>query len=102
MPIDHTCLITPFSKVDDEVAFFLAAFAHMGLKEYARPVPGVVGLGDDTGSFLWIGGYDAKFTPIPDDTNVQRNHTALTAKSESISFLQSMSSNPDRVLTIIA
>ncbi|KIV89304.1 hypothetical protein PV10_08881 [Exophiala mesophila] len=81
MPLDHICLITPFSKVDDEATFLLTAFAHMGLREYARPAPGVVGLGDDTGSFLWVGGYDAQQRPIPDGATIQRIHIALTAKN---------------------
>ena len=83
MPLDHTSLPVAFSKVDAEVSFFLTAFAHMGVKEHARPVPGVVGIGDDAGAWLWFSGFDHNFTPIADDANVFRIHVALVAKSES-------------------
>ncbi|KEF58512.1 lactoylglutathione lyase [Exophiala aquamarina CBS 119918] len=80
MPVDHTSLAVPLSKVELEVAFFLAAYAHMGFKDAIRPVPGVVGLGDETGCFLWISGFDSKFNPISDDAHIFRTHLALSAK----------------------
>ena len=82
MPVDHTSLPVPFSKVDEEVAWFVAAFGHMGLKVIQSPVPGIVGLGDETGAFLWISGYDENFTPIPDDAKLFRTHLALVAKGK--------------------
>lgn len=84
MPVDHTSLAVPLSKVDEEVAFLLAAFAHMGLKEVMRPVAGVVGVGDETGPFLWISGFDMNFSPIPDDAQIFRTHLALTAKGRMV------------------
>lgn len=82
MPIDHTSIPVPFSKVDQEVAWFLAAYGHMGFKVYHSPVPGVVGVGDETGPFLWISGFDHNFTPIPDDAVIFRTHLALSAKGK--------------------
>ncbi|EXJ57705.1 uncharacterized protein A1O5_12495 [Cladophialophora psammophila CBS 110553] len=78
MPIDHMSYAVPFSKVDDEVAFLLAAFSHMGLKEFFRPAPGVVGMGDDS-PWLWIAGVEDR-QPIPNDAKVLMNHVALQAK----------------------
>lgn len=82
MPVDHTSLPVPFSKVDQEVAWFLAAYGHMGFKVSHSPVPGVVGIKDETGPFLWISGYDENFSPIPDDANIFRIHLALVAKGK--------------------
>ena len=79
MPIDHTSLPVPFYKVDAEVNFMVAALGHMGIKEFMRPVAGVVGMGDDA-PWLWIGGIDEKDQEIPDDAKVYRTHLALTAK----------------------
>ncbi|KAK5046607.1 hypothetical protein LTR84_007368 [Exophiala bonariae] len=80
MPIDHTSLPVPFSKVDEEVAWLIAAYGHMGFKVHKSPVPGVVGVGDETGPFLWIFGYDENFSQIPDDAKIFRTHLALSAK----------------------
>jgi len=81
MPIDHVTLPVPFSLVDAEVSFLLASFGHMGIREFKRPMPGIVGLADDTGPMLWISGVDHTdgYKPIPDDARVWRNHLALTA-----------------------
>ncbi|KIW24210.1 uncharacterized protein PV07_09938 [Cladophialophora immunda] len=80
MSIHHMSYSVHFSKVDDEVAFLLAAFGHMGLKEFLRPVPGVVGLGESA-PWLWIVGVEDR-QPIPDDTKILRNHVALQAKDQ--------------------
>jgi len=80
MPIDHTSLPVPFSKVDDEVNFITAALGHMGIKEMMRPHSGVVGIGDDA-PWLWVGGVDCTGQPIPDDAKIYRTHLAVTAKS---------------------
>lgn len=82
MPVNHTSLPVPFSKVDQEVAWFLAAYAHMDFKQFQSPVPGVVGISDETGPFLWISGYDENFSPIPDDAKIFRTHLAMTAKGK--------------------
>lgn len=79
MLIDHVSYPVPFSKVDDEVNFLLAACAHMGIHECMRPVPGVVGMGD-TAPWLWIGGLEENHQPIPDDAKLGRTHLALSAK----------------------
>ncbi|KAF4554343.1 Hypothetical protein D9617_4g000960 [Elsinoe fawcettii] len=51
--IDHTSLSVPQSKLEDIVKFLLASLGHMGFKEFMRPVPNAVGLGDQT-PFFWI------------------------------------------------
>lgn len=79
MPIDHVSLAVPFSKVDAEVSFLTAAFAHMDVKEFMRPVPGVVGMGD-AAPWLWISGINLAHQPTPDDAPIVRVHLALTAK----------------------
>jgi hypothetical protein len=77
MPCSHVSLPVPFSKADAEAAFLLAAFGHMGLKEIARPGPGVVGLGENA-PWLWISGLQRR-EPIDDDTRILQVHLALTA-----------------------
>jgi hypothetical protein len=68
-----------FSDFDKEIDFLTNSFAHLGFKEFVRPIPGVAGLGDDTGAWFWLSGIqDGK--PIPDDTTVLRVHVALKAK----------------------
>ncbi|KAJ9642099.1 uncharacterized protein PV06_03331 [Exophiala oligosperma] len=78
-PIDHITIPCAASKVDAEVAFFIKAFAHMGVKEVMRPFPDYVGLGD-TSPWLWISGLNEKFEPIADDVHIQSMHVAVTAK----------------------
>lgn len=82
MPVDHTSLPVPFSKVDEEVTWLIAAYGHMGFKVHKSPVPGVVGVGDETGPFLWIFGYDENFAQIPDDARIFRTHLAMSAKGK--------------------
>ncbi|ETI28239.1 hypothetical protein G647_00688 [Cladophialophora carrionii CBS 160.54] len=79
MPLDHISYSVHFSKFDDEVAFLLASFGHMGLKEFTRPAPGVVGLGEECQPWLWVCGIEDR-QPIGDDVRVLKNHLALTAK----------------------
>ncbi|KAG8628825.1 hypothetical protein KVT40_002690 [Elsinoe batatas] len=52
--VDHTSIFVPESKLDDVVKFLLASLGHMGLKEFMRPYPRLVGLGHQT-AFFWIG-----------------------------------------------
>ncbi|KIX95853.1 uncharacterized protein Z520_08561 [Fonsecaea multimorphosa CBS 102226] len=78
MSIHHMSFPVPYSKVDNEVAFLAAAFGHMGLKEFLRPVPGVVGMGE-LSPWLWITGVENR-QPISDDTKILKNHVALEAK----------------------
>ncbi|OAP59138.1 hypothetical protein AYL99_06436 [Fonsecaea erecta] len=78
MSLHHLAYPVPFSKVEDEVAFLLAAFGHMGLKEVMRPAPGVVGLGE-FGPWLWVTGIEER-QPISDENKILRNHVALHAK----------------------
>ncbi|KIW73265.1 hypothetical protein PV04_01397 [Phialophora macrospora] len=79
MSLHHISYPVHFSKFDDEVNFLLASFEHMGLKECMRPVPGVVGLGEENRPWLWISGLENR-QPIGDDVKVLQNHVALRAK----------------------
>jgi hypothetical protein len=79
MSLHHVSYCVHFSKLDDEVNFLLASFAHMGLMECMRPAPGVVGLGENHRPWLWISGLENR-QPIGDDVKVLQNHVALKAK----------------------
>jgi len=82
MPLDHVSYPVHFSKFDDEINFLVAAFGHLGLKEYARPVPGVVGLGQGQNLWLWISGLEDR-KPIGDEVTVLTTHLAVTANKRS-------------------
>ncbi|KAJ9607419.1 hypothetical protein H2200_008492 [Cladophialophora chaetospira] len=77
MSLDHFAYSVAHSKFEDEVKFLISAFGHLGIKEFIRPAPGVVGLGKDQ-PWLWVAGIENR-QPIPDDVKVLRNHLALTA-----------------------
>ncbi|KUJ23901.1 uncharacterized protein LY89DRAFT_712866 [Mollisia scopiformis] len=53
MPCDHYSLQVPESKFEDVVAFLLTSLKHIGFKEFYRPIPTCVGLGDGR-PYLWI------------------------------------------------
>lgn len=74
MPIDHTSIPVAFSKVDQEVAWFLAAYGHMGFKVYHSPVPGVVG--SATKLVPFFGSLDSITTSLPFQTT--QSSSALT------------------------
>jgi len=57
LSIDHTTLVVPASKLNDTVTFLLAALKPLGLKEWMRPLPNSVGLGDAT-PFFWVMGVE--------------------------------------------
>lgn len=83
MPCDHFSLQVPPSKFDELVNFLVSSLAHMGFKEHWRPVPQVVGLGEER-PYLWISAL------IPDNTDadtvaalLRTNHMAFTAESKS-------------------
>jgi hypothetical protein len=82
MPCDHFSLQVPPSKFDDLVNFLVSSLGHMGFKEHWRPVPQVVGLGEER-PYLWI----SSLVPgNADETTVsallQANHMAFTAQSK--------------------
>lgn len=83
MPCDHFSLQVPPSKFDELLSFLISSLGHMGFKEHWRPVPQVVGLGEER-PYLWITAL------IPEGTDeatvatlLQRNHMAFTAQSKS-------------------
>jgi hypothetical protein len=57
LTIDHTTLVVPVSKLNAIVQFLLAALEPLGLREWMRPVPTSVGLGDKT-PFFWVTGVE--------------------------------------------
>lgn len=84
LTIDHTSIVVPTSKLDDMVKFLLAALEPLGLREWMRPIPTSVGLGDQT-PFFWVTGIQGDEETL---RAVMRNeHFAFTAASESLFFL---------------
>jgi hypothetical protein len=85
MPVDHVLIRVGVHQVDAEVAFLVGAFGHMGLKEFMRPIPSVVGLGDEQHPWLWVSGVDQDQKPFSDDDNSDALgiHLALSAKGMS-------------------
>ncbi|KAM0692394.1 hypothetical protein Q7P36_008595 [Cladosporium allicinum] len=53
LTLDHTTLVVPASKLEDIVEFLLTALKPLGLREWMRPIPTSVGLGDKT-PFFWV------------------------------------------------
>jgi hypothetical protein len=80
LQIDHTTLVVPTSKLDDIVNFLLAALEPLGLREWMRPIPTSVGLGDKT-PFFWVTGIEGDEETL---RVVMRNeHFAFSAGSMS-------------------
>jgi hypothetical protein len=57
LTIDHTTLVVPASNLNDIVQFLLATLEPLGLREWMRPTPTSVGLGDKT-PFFWVTGVE--------------------------------------------
>jgi hypothetical protein len=81
LSIDHTTLVVPISKFDDLVKFLLAALEPLGLREWMRPVPTSVGLGDKT-PFFWVTGIEGDEETLR--TVLQNAHFAFSAASKSL------------------
>lgn len=83
MSIDHILLPVPSGQVDAEVAFFLGAFAGLGVVELQRPIPNVVGFGKDHPR-MWVSDRDEDGKPftVSAEGKVTRVHLALTASCE--------------------
>jgi hypothetical protein len=82
MPIDHFTLLVSQPKVDPLITFLTTALAHLDFKEIVRPVPNVVGLGEQA-PYFWISG----LVPEGVEENSLENalkglHIAFTAQSE--------------------
>jgi len=79
LSIDHTTLVVPISKLDDIVTFLLAALKPLGLREWMRPIPNSVGLGDAT-PFFWVTGIEGDEETLR--TVMLNEHTAFSAASK--------------------
>ncbi|KAF2174200.1 hypothetical protein M409DRAFT_16469 [Zasmidium cellare ATCC 36951] len=53
MPLDHFTICVPEGKLEEMVSWLLAANSCFGFKEMLRPVPHVVGMGEDR-PYFWI------------------------------------------------
>jgi hypothetical protein len=83
MPLDHFSIVVPNSKLDGVAAFLTSSLHHMGFKEYNRPIPTVIGMGDKV-PFLWLAGLDPKDGDVKtQEAVVKRQHIAFTAESQS-------------------
>jgi hypothetical protein len=81
MPADHFSVLVPNSKIDEVAAFLVSSFQHLGFKEFMRPIPTVVGLGDNT-PFLWLSGFDSsEIDEKALEIIGKKQHIALTAQS---------------------
>lgn len=82
MPAHHFTIQVPESKFEDLVAFLVASLKHTGFKEFYRPIPTVVGLGE-ANPYLWI-------AAVPEGNGVgtvlenllKHNHLAFEATSK--------------------
>jgi hypothetical protein len=81
LSIDHTTLVVPISKLDDLVKFLLAALEPLGLREWMRPLPNSVGLGDKT-PFFWVSGVSGDEQTL--QAVMQNEHFAFSAASKSL------------------
>lgn len=55
MALDHVLFYVPESKLEPLVKFLTLALEHTGFKEHFRPVPNVVGLGEEK-AYFWLTG----------------------------------------------
>ena len=82
MPIDHFSLIVPQPKIDPLITFLTTALAHLHFKEIVRPVPNVVGLGEQA-PYFWISGFVPEGVEEKSlDSLLKGWHIAFTAESE--------------------
>ncbi|KAI4152240.1 MAG: hypothetical protein LQ340_003033 [Diploschistes diacapsis] len=81
MPLDHFFLSVPPSKYEGVISFLLTSLAHMGFREFRRPIPLVAGLGDSS-AFLWINGLNREGVDDATlDLFASKNHIAFTAEN---------------------
>lgn len=80
MPLHHSSYPVPMDKLEDEIKFLTAALGHMGFKEMLRPVPGVVGLGEQK-PYFWISGIGNDRQPLKAEDMEKRitHHYAFSA-----------------------
>lgn len=53
MPLDHSSVTVPASKFEQTVSFLTTSLAHLGFKELYRPIPTVVGMGEEK-PYFWV------------------------------------------------
>jgi hypothetical protein len=83
LTLDHTTLVVPASKLEDIVKFLLTALKPLGLREWMRPIPTSVGLGDAT-PFFWVTGIEGDEETLR--TVLKSEHFAFSAGSMSFAF----------------
>ncbi|MCJ1331404.1 hypothetical protein MMC10_008094 [Thelotrema lepadinum] len=77
MPLNHFAFHVPQSKLDGVVSFLVDSLQHMGFKEFMRPMPGLVAMGETT-PWLWVSSLNPKF----EEGNPQKCfHLAFTAEN---------------------
>ena len=82
MPVDHFSLHVPQEHLEQVVSFLVSSLQVIGFKEYYRPIPTVVGMGDTT-PYIWIAGVDPKDVDAKTVMNIaKRQHTGFVAQSE--------------------
>ena len=78
LTVDHMAIVVPAAKLDDMVKFILTACEPLGLKEFMRPIPTSVGLGDQT-PFFWISGIEGDAKTL--ESVMKNEHFAFSAAS---------------------
>jgi hypothetical protein len=82
MPLDHFNFQVPQDKFEDVITFLKTSLEHMGFKEYFRPIPHVIGMGD-ANPYLWISAIDTKDQDSKIwESFLKHTHIAFTAESK--------------------
>lgn len=91
MPLDHIGYYVPSSLLETEVSFLLTSLAHLGVAEFKRPYPTVVGLGPPHDPYLWVAAAEAAPSSSSDSASATASaaaaaglmpHVAIKAGSE--------------------
>lgn len=83
MPLAHVSVEVPASKVNELVTFLINSLQHLGFKEYFRPIPSVVGMGDES-PYLWITGVEFEGSDEATVAKIlNKHHVAFNATGES-------------------
>jgi len=82
MPVNHFSICVPTASVSELAAWLITSLQHMGFKEFMRPVPWAVGMGETT-PYFWIYGVDAEAGAAASSYAdiLKANHVAFTAQS---------------------
>jgi hypothetical protein len=81
MPLDHINISIPQSKLDGVITFLTTSLKDLGFKEIMRPVPNVVGLGENA-PYFWVKGVDTSETDEKTfDALLKQTHIAFVAES---------------------